>query len=140
MSFATPAPRPMNVLIIEDDIDVTTLLVEILRHEGFEVTVAADGLSGLLKLRSGHPDVALLDIMMPDVDGLRVLRQLYEEGDGQLLVPIVVMTGSPEAAAEARTLLGTEDVFEKPFDPDPLISRLRHHAARGSDATTTEES
>lgn len=116
-----------RVLIVEDDRDVITLLVEILRHEGFAPSVAADGLEGLLKIRTGQPDVALLDVMMPDVDGLRVLEQLLEEHDGHLPVPIIVMTGSPEGAARARRLLGSADVFEKPFDPDPLIRRIRAH-------------
>lgn len=116
-----------RVLIVEDDKDVIALLVELLRHEGFEAVVAEDGLEGLVKIRTGHPDVAILDIMMPDVNGVRVLEQLLEEGDGQLPVPIVVITGAPEAAARSRQLLGPDDVFEKPFEPAPFIARLRQH-------------
>lgn len=116
-----------RVLIVEDDRDVVTLLVEILQHEGYTATVAEDGLVGLLKIRTGQPDLALLDIMMPDVDGVRLLEQLLEEGGGELPVPIIVMTGSPEGAAKARRLLGRDDVFEKPFDPDRLVRRIRVH-------------
>jgi DNA-binding response OmpR family regulator len=116
-----------RVLIVEDDRDVVTLLVEILQHEGYTATVAEDGLVGLLKIRTGQPDLALLDIMMPDVDGVRLLEQLLEEGSGELPVPIIVMTGSPEGAARARRLLGRDDVFEKPFDPDRLVRRIRVH-------------
>ncbi len=116
-----------HVLIVEDDGDVITLLVEILRQEGIESTVAEDGLSGLLKIQTGAPDVALLDIMMPDINGVRVLEQLLEEGDGGLPVPIIVMTGSPDGAARSRRLIGAADVFEKPFDPEALIQRIRHH-------------
>ncbi len=122
--MSAEAPR---ILVVEDDQDVITLMVEILEHEGFEPVVATDGLVGLLKIRTGAPDVALLDIMMPDVNGVRVLEQLLEEGDGRLPVPVIVMTGSPEGAASCRKLLGRADVFEKPFDPDALISRIRHH-------------
>lgn len=114
-----------RVLIVEDDQDVITLLVEILSHEGFEPIVAADGLEGLLKIQTGQPDIALLDIMMPDINGVRVLEQLLEEGGGELPVPIVVMTGSPEGAARSRQLLGRDRVFEKPFDPDRLVQRIR---------------
>lgn len=124
---AADAPHPPRVLIVEDDPDVITLLVEILQHEGFEATVASDGLEGLLKIQTGTPDVALLDIMMPDVNGVRVLEQLLEEGSGELPVPIIVMTGSPEGAARSRRLLGSADVFEKPFDPDDLIQRINAH-------------
>jgi DNA-binding response OmpR family regulator len=125
-----------RVLIVEDDRDVVTLLVEILRHEGFTATVAEDGLAGLLKIRTGQPDLALLDIMMPDVDGVRVLEQLLEEGGGELPVPIIVMTGSPEGAARARKLLGPADVFEKPFDPDRLVGRIRAHLPSSREGQT----
>ncbi len=114
-----------TILIIEDDPDVTTLLGEILRHEGYDVEVAADGLAGLVKLQTGQADATLLDIMMPDVDGERVLAQLLEEGGGEITQKVIVITGSPTGADRARTLLGSANVFEKPFDPDLLVSRLR---------------
>ncbi|MFP5310046.1 MAG: response regulator transcription factor [Actinomycetes bacterium] len=118
------APRH-RVLLVEDDEDVVALLREILSHEGFEPVVARDGLEGLLRMQTGTPDLALLDIMMPDVNGVRVVEQLLEDGDGSLPVPIIVITGSPDGAAQARELLGREDVFEKPFDPTKLIARIR---------------
>lgn len=124
----TPPPpgddRPV-VLLVEDDEDVITMLVQILEHDGFAVDVARDGLEGLVKLQAGRHDLALLDIMMPDISGVRVLEQLIEEGDGRLDVPIIVITGSPEGAGEARLILGADDVFTKPFDPDHLIARMR---------------
>lgn len=118
-------PDRPKVLIIEDDRDVTSMMIELLSQEGFDPVAAGDGLEGLLKLQTGNTDVALLDIMMPDLDGVRVLQQLLEEGDGQLAVPVIVMTGSPEGAAEARGLIGRDNVFEKPFDPHALVARLR---------------
>jgi len=126
--------NPTRVLVVEDDQHVATLLVELLRSEGFEPTVATDGLEGLLQLQSGTHDIALLDIMMPDVDGERLLRQLHEEGGGALPLPIIVVTGSPEGADRCRALLGDDRVFDKPFDPDELMERvrdvLRAHGAR----------
>lgn len=121
-----PAPHGPRVLLIEDDEDVIRLLTEILTHDGFSVTVARDGLEGLLKMRTGGPEVALLDIMMPDVNGVRVLEQLMEE-EGELPVPVIVITGSPEGAAQSRRILGRDDVFEKPFAPERLIRRIRTH-------------
>ncbi|MDX1657893.1 MAG: response regulator [Nitriliruptorales bacterium] len=118
-----------KVLIVEDDDDVIALLVELFRQEGFDPVVAEDGLEGLVKIKTGHPDIAILDIMMPDVNGVRVLEQLFEEGDGELPVPIIVITGAPDAAARSRELLGEEDVFEKPFEPSALISRMRARLA-----------
>lgn len=114
-----------KILIIEDDPDVTILLAEILRHEGWESEVAPDGLAGLLKLQMGGADLTLLDIMMPDVDGERVLGQLIEEGGGTLAKPVIVITGSPDGADRCRELIGNRNVFEKPFDPDRLVARIR---------------
>lgn len=117
--------RAHTILVVEDDADVITLLRTILEHEGFEVLVAEDGLDGLLKLRSGTPDLTVLDIMMPDVNGVRLLEQLLEEGDGRLPMPIIVITGSPDGAATTRRMLGDANVFEKPFEPAGLVSRIR---------------
>lgn len=114
-----------TVLVVEDDPHVVTLLTELLRQEGYEVEVATDGLVGLLKLRTAAVDAVLLDVMMPDVDGVRLLRQLLEEHDGVLPVPVVVVTGSPEGARACRDLLGDDRVVEKPFDPAVLLDRLR---------------
>lgn len=114
-----------RILIIEDDVDVAILLTELLRHEGWDSEIAPDGLSGLVKLQAGDPDVTLLDIMMPDVDGERVLRQLIEEGNGTLVPAVIVITGSPDGAERCRALLGDRNVFEKPFDPDRLVARIR---------------
>ncbi len=114
-----------TVLVIEDDKDVVALLEQLLQHEGYEVATAGDGLEGLVKLATTRPDAVLLDIMMPDVDGQRVLRQLLEEHDGAVPFPVIVITGSPEGAAQARVLLGRDNVYEKPFDPQLLLDQLR---------------
>ncbi|WP_052667395.1 response regulator transcription factor [Nitriliruptor alkaliphilus] len=114
-----------TILIVEDDPHVVTLLTELLGQEGYTVEVATDGLVGLLKLRTAAVDAVLLDVMMPDVDGTRMLRQLLEEHEGHLPVPVVVVTGSPDGARTCRELLGEDRVVEKPFDPAVLLDRLR---------------
>lgn len=114
-----------RVLVIEDDADVVNLMEQLLEGEGHDVATARDGLEGLVKLTTSNPDVVLLDIMMPDVDGHRVLKQLLEENGGSVPFPVIVITGSPEGAAQARVLLGSENVFEKPFDPQPLLEHIR---------------
>ncbi|MTV25614.1 response regulator [Nitriliruptoraceae bacterium ZYF776] len=114
-----------HILVVEDDRNVVTLLRELLTQEGHEVTTATDGLTGLLKLRGGDPDAVLLDVMMPDVDGIRVLEQLLEEHGGRLPVPVLVVTGSPDGARRCRELLGDAEVFLKPFDPAEVLGRLR---------------
>ncbi len=122
MSAAASTPR---ILVIEDDAAVVTMLAELLGHEGFEVATAPDGLEGLLALRTVDAEAVLLDLMMPDVDGVRLLEQVLEEHHGVLPVPILVITGSPEGARRCRRLIGDENVFTKPFDPGELVSRLR---------------
>lgn len=120
----TSADRPL-VLVVEDDKGVRDLIDTVLTSEGFDVRSARDGLEGLLKLRMLKPAALVLDIMMPDVGGLRVLDELAEEHED---VPVIVVTGKPQAAAECRARLGDENVFDKPFDLDDFIRRMREVA------------
>lgn len=113
------------VLIVEDDKGVRDLLETVLTSEGFDVRTARDGLEGLLKLKMFRPAALILDIMMPDVGGLRVLDELAEEHSG---LPVIVVTGKPQAAREARERLGPENVFDKPFEVDDLVNRIREVA------------
>ena len=126
--MSTEQHRP-RVLVIEDDEHVVAMLVELLRQEGFEATTAGDGLAGLLALQDAEVEAVLLDLMMPDVDGVRVLEQVLEEHDGTVPVPILVVTGAPDGARRCRDLLGDDDVFTKPFDPAALIAHLRARLA-----------
>lgn len=121
-----------TVLLIEDDDAVVEFLTTYLEDEGFEVRAAEDGLTGLTKLHLTRPDAAIVDVMMPNVDGVRVLEQLREEGGGELPVPVIVITGSPEGAARCREILDPRDVIEKPFDPDHLLRRLRARLTEGT--------
>ncbi len=113
---------PPVVLVVEDDKGVRELIDTVLTSEGFTVRSARDGLEGLLKLRMLKPAALVLDIMMPDVGGLRVLDELAEE---HAEIPVIVVTGKPQAAAECRKRLGPENVFDKPFDLDDFIRRIR---------------
>ena len=116
---------PHRILVVEDDTHVVAMLREVLHQEGFEVDTAQDGLAGLLALNTIDADAVLLDIMMPDVDGVRVIQQLLEEHGGVLPVPVIVITGSPDGARRCRDLLGDDEVFTKPFDPSALVDHLR---------------
>ena len=116
------------VLVVEDDKGVRDLIETVLSSEGFDVRSARDGLEGLLKLRMLKPAALVLDIMMPDVGGLRVLDELAEEHAD---IPVIDVTGKPQAAAECRKRLGPENVFDKPFDLDEFIERMRVVAGLG---------
>ena len=126
------ADRPPLVLVVEDDKGVRDLIDTVLTSEGFEVRTARDGLEGLLKLRMLKPAALVLDILMPDVGGLRVLDELAEDHAD---VPVIVVTGKPQAAEESRKRLGAENVFDKPFDLDDFVNRIR--AVSGTDAGTS---
>ncbi len=120
--------RPL-VLIVEDDRALRGLLETLVRAEGYEVAVARDGVEGLLKVRLHAPTALLLDIMMPDAGGFRVLDELaQDEAD----TPVLVMTGMPDAAAACRERLGAANVFVKPFEVGALLSRLRALIGEGA--------
>lgn len=113
-----------RVLVVEDDPSVRGLLQTLLDAEGYDVSVAADGLAGLVKANSRRPALILLDVMMPDLGGIRVLEEL--RGDPALSdVPVIVVTGQTDTVAELRGVLGEENVFAKPFGVAELLSRVQ---------------
>lgn len=91
--------------------------------EGHEVIIATDGLQGLLQIEIQHPDLVVLDLMMPNISGDRVLREIQE--DPRLsAVPVIVVSGRHDVRETFDPLLGAENVFEKPFEPSKLIERV----------------
>ena len=119
----TGPERGPHVLVVEDDPSVRGLLQTLLSAEGYDVATAADGLSGLLKASAERPALILLDLMMPDLGGLRVLEEL--RGDAALAgIPVVVVTGKAEAVPALRTRLGDDAVFLKPFGVDALLEQV----------------
>jgi DNA-binding response OmpR family regulator len=112
-----------HVLVVEDDPSVRGLLQTLLAAEGYDVAVASDGLAGLVKASSQRPALILLDLMMPDLGGIRVLEEL--RGDPGLAdIPVVVVTGKIDAVPAMRTLLGEDNVFAKPFGVAELLARV----------------
>jgi DNA-binding response OmpR family regulator len=117
------APVRRKVLLVEDDESVRQLVRVTLQMNDFEVVEAKDGLEGLLLLEMHHPDAVVLDLMMPDVGGERMLAQLRATPETKR-TPVVIITGKPEVAPEVIGLVGRENFFPKPFDPDAVIARL----------------
>lgn len=111
------------VLVVEDDPSVRGLLETLLTAEGYAVATAADGLAGLLKASALRPKLILLDLMMPDLGGVRVLEEL--RSDPALSdVPVVVVTGKIDAVPSMQALLGEDSVFVKPFGVPELLERV----------------
>jgi DNA-binding response OmpR family regulator len=111
------------VLVVEDDPSVAALERAILEVEGYDVIVAKDGLEGLVKLEFEHPAVVILDVMMPDVDGARVLSEMLAQPN-LAGVPVIVVTGAANAHQRFDTIVGRENVLVKPFEPAALIARV----------------
>ena len=112
-----------SVLVVEDDPSVRGLLNTLLTSEGYDVAVASDGIAGLVKASSHHPALILLDLMMPDLGGVRVLEELAY--DPELAgIPVVVVTGKVEAVPALKDALGAENVFAKPFGVTELLERV----------------
>jgi two-component system response regulator MprA len=111
-----------RLLLIDDDSRLTPLLERGLAYEGFEVHVAANGEAGLDLAARLSPNVVLLDIAMPGIDGFEVCRQLRLSHD----VPIIMLTARDEVQDKVNALdLGADDYIAKPFALDELIARIR---------------
>ena len=112
-----------RVLVVEDDPSVRGLLHTLLSAEGYDVTTASDGLAGLVKAAAIHPALMLLDLMMPDLGGVRVLEEVRD--DPELAdTPVIVVTGKVDAVPGMRQLLGEDRVFVKPFAVGELLARV----------------
>jgi DNA-binding response OmpR family regulator len=123
-----------RVLVIDDEAPIRLLCRVNLEAEGMEVLEASDGPTGLEKARNGEPDVILLDVMMPGLDGWQVAEELID-GESTNTIPIVFLTARAEARDRARGLdLGGIDYVTKPFNPvelAPLVRELISRVERG---------
>lgn len=114
-----------HILVIEDEEDILALVQYNLLKEGYKVTTAASGEEGLAAARGVSPDLILLDLMLPGVDGLEVCRVLKREAETRE-IPLVMLTAKGEESDVVTGLeLGADDYVTKPFSPRVLISRLR---------------
>jgi DNA-binding response OmpR family regulator len=112
-----------RVLVVEDDPNVRGLLETLLHSEGYDVVTASDGLAGLVKLSNTKPALMLLDLMMPDLGGVRVLEELRVDPT-VADVPVIVVTGKVDAVPGLRDVLGADNVFVKPFGVAELLARV----------------
>ena len=112
-----------RVLVVEDDPSVRGLLHTLLTAEGYDVATASDGLAGLVKATTTRPALILLDLMMPDLGGIRVLEELRSD-PGLAGIPVLVVTGKIDAVPAMRDLIGEDSVFVKPFAVAELLARV----------------
>ncbi len=114
-----------RILVVDDDREIARLLRGYLEQADFAVSVAYDGVSALVMLRDLHPDVLLLDLMLPDMDGWEVTRRI--RSDGVLAAtPIIMITARVEDTDKILGLeLGADDYVTKPFNPREVLARVR---------------
>lgn len=125
-----------RILVVEDSPDLAFGLRNNLEIEGYEVEVATDGRKGLELARAQNPDLIILDLMLPEMDGFRVLRELRDEGR---TMPVLVLTARGEEADKVRGLkLGADDYVTKPFGLLELLARVEALLRRGAPEKTAE--
>jgi len=111
-----------RVLIVDDDQKMVDLLQLYLKRDGYRVLTAYDGIEALHQAREGQPDLIVLDLMLPGMDGLEVCRTLREESD----LPIIILTARTTEQDKLTGLdLGADDYVTKPFSPKELAARVR---------------
>jgi CheY-like chemotaxis protein len=128
------APPAMGgrVLVVDDEHDITDVLTEILTRQGLEVTVARDGMEGLLRLEESPCDLVITDLRMPGMDGAGLLARIAERPRAARPA-VIVLTGDVLSWSRARPDLDPPPlVIEKPFDPAALSQAVREALARGT--------
>jgi two-component system phosphate regulon response regulator PhoB len=128
-----------RILIIEDERDLCEVLTYNLQREGFDTLVAHDGQEGLRKAQMQLPDVVILDLMLPRMDGLEVCRQI-RAGKQTRTIPIIMLTAKGEETDQVVGFsVGADDYVTKPFSPKVLLQRIRALQRRAESAATPAE-
>jgi two-component system OmpR family response regulator len=123
MELTRPDGSPLRVLVVDDEVNIAELVGMALRYEGFDVSVAHTGAKAVSTARSVAPDVVVLDMMLPDFDGLEVLRRMRSTDPD---VPVVFLTARDAVEDRIAGLTaGGDDYVTKPFSLEELVARLR---------------
>jgi two-component system OmpR family response regulator len=135
--MSTATDRSTRVLVVDDEENITFLLGSALRHFGFDVTTAASGRQGLDAVREFAPDLVLLDVMLPDLDGFEVCRRMRRDGER---VPVLFLTARDATEDRVRGLtLGGDDYVAKPFSLEEVVARIHAILRRHGRPTRTSD-
>jgi DNA-binding response OmpR family regulator len=119
-----------RVLVVDDESDIRGLMLELLQRAGYDVVEAPDGNEALRRFYADHPDLVILDVQMPGVDGWSVLERIRELSD----VPVIMLTARAEELDKVRGLrAGADDYVTKPFGRQELLARVEAHLRRSRD-------
>lgn len=125
-----------KILVIDDDPHIVMIVSTLLKHHGYEVVTAYSAEEGLRQAYLTHPDLVILDIMMPSMDGWEVCRRLRELAD----MPIIFLTAKGDIRDVVKGLeMGADDYLIKPFDNHELVARVKAHLRRAPSTMPTEE-
>ena len=129
---------PTRVLVVDDEPNITELVSLGLRYEGFDVSSAHDGRGALRAVRELKPELVILDVTMPDIDGLEVVRRMRAEN---IWMPVIFLTARDAVEDKIAGLtVGGDDYIAKPFSLDELVARVRAMVRRNHLAARREES
>ena len=122
---------PEKILVIDDDYDIFEAIAMIFQSHGYQVVTAGNGIEGLALLKAEKPDLIILDLLMPKMDGFTFLKELREPNWSEFReIPILILTSVREEASRRRyhletgQELGVDDYIEKPIAPDTLLRKV----------------
>lgn len=125
-----------HLLVVDDEENLRSMLCAALRHNGFEITAADNGRDALALVSESKPDLIVLDVMMPDLDGFEVCRRLRADNDH---TPVLFLTARDSTEDKVRGLtLGGDDYLEKPFSLDELVARVGAVLRRSGNSPSSE--
>ena len=118
----TKAREDQTILVVEDNIDMLNLIGRILMEEGYRTILAADSTYGMAMLKESSPDLVMLDIRMPGMDGYAILQSIRQTSN----VPVIMVTANWDTQAVQKSFdLGADDYIKKPFSPAELAARVK---------------
>lgn len=137
MELTRPDGTPVRVLVVDDEVNIAELLAMALRYEGWEVQMAHTGSKAVQAARDFQPDAVVLDVMLPDFDGLEVLRRMHATSPD---VPVLFLTAKDAVEDRVAGLTaGGDDYVTKPFSLEEVVARLRALMRRSGARTVTAD-
>jgi DNA-binding response OmpR family regulator len=119
-----------DVLVVEDDAEINRLVGAYVQISGCQYRSALDGASAMREYHSRKPDVVILDVMLPDLDGFEICRRVRAEQNGKHVIVIMLTALADEASRQKGISCGADEYLTKPFDPDRLIATLGKYQKR----------
>jgi two-component system alkaline phosphatase synthesis response regulator PhoP len=119
-----------KILVVEDDPATLRLVDYTLRHKGYQVVTASNGLEGMRKAHSERPDLIILDVMLPGIDGFEICHRLRSEADTAHVLIMMLSAKAQEIDKDTGLKVGADDYLTKPVDPGEMVNRVEGLLAR----------